>query len=118
MIGYSCRHYGCPNLSSKKGGYCEQHKGEGGQAAIQARQGRRLKVYGSRRWREASLAFRAQHPICQICNSAPSEVVHHVTPAREDEARFWDPDNWQAVCNDCHNRERAREGKEARCGRG
>lgn len=50
-------------------------------------------------WRVNSRSYLSSHPICEICNNAASELVHHVDNLRqtgEDTGRY------QAVCRDCH----------------
>lgn len=31
-------------------------------------------------------------------------VVDHIKPHRGDQRLFWDEDNWQALCKECHDR--------------
>ena len=37
----------------------------------------------------------------------PASVVDHVVPHRGDAGRFWDQDNWEALCKTCHDRKTA-----------
>ncbi|WP_374274450.1 HNH endonuclease signature motif containing protein [Brevundimonas sp.] len=75
--------------------------------SLQAREYRRL--YS--RNRKARAAFLARHPFCRFCESrgvtTDAEVVDHIQPHRGDEALFFDPDNWQALCAPCHDRFKA-----------
>ena len=32
-----------------------------------------------------------------------AEVVDHITPHRGDQQLFWDVDNWQSLCKQCHD---------------
>lgn len=34
----------------------------------------------------------------------PATVVNHKTAHKGDVQLFWDEDNWQALCAECHNR--------------
>ena len=34
----------------------------------------------------------------------PATVVDHIVPHRGDHALFWDKQNWQPLCKDCHDR--------------
>lgn len=56
-------------------------------------------------WERISKLYRRSHPVCEICNAAPSEDTDHIVPFRglNDPLRTaWD--NLQAVCRACHNR--------------
>jgi 5-methylcytosine-specific restriction protein A len=35
-------------------------------------------------------------------------VVDHIIPHRGDQYLFWDQENWQALCKDCHDRKTGR----------
>lgn len=63
-------------------------------------------------WRKARLAFLALHPSCALC-FAPATVVDHITPHRGDDALFWNPLNWQPLCESCHNRAKQRQERAA-----
>lgn len=67
-----------------------------------------IKVYGSLRrfyeseeWKRISRTLRAENPVCEWCNRAPSEQVHHRVPIRlggHPTARS----NLVVVCQPCH----------------
>jgi 5-methylcytosine-specific restriction enzyme A len=65
------------------------------------------------RWAVASRMFRRENPLCCECLkygvTKPSECVDHVVPHKCDPVLFWDRNNWQALCNRCHNRKSAKE---------
>jgi len=67
--------------------------------------------YGQR-WRIASKAFLARHPLCAMCEAAGritlAEVVDHIAPHRNDRALFWDKRNWQSLCAHHHNSDKQR----------
>jgi 5-methylcytosine-specific restriction protein A len=99
---------GCPRLVER--GYCAAHEkllGPDARRESAARRG-----YG-RRWREASKAFLAEHPLCAECArrgaTALASVVDHIQPHRGDQDLFWDRSNWQPLCKPCHDRKTARE---------
>ena len=56
-------------------------------------------------WEHISNMIRSQHPVCQMCNAAPSEDVDHIIPFRgiKDPLRT-DRNNLRAVCRACHSR--------------
>lgn len=54
-------------------------------------------------WEKISKIVRAEHPVCQMCESAPSAHTDHIKPfdGLLDPLRT-DYDNLQALCVDCH----------------
>ena len=45
-------------------------------------------------------------------------VVDHITPHKGDMKLFWDSDNWQSLCKQCHDSEKQRlekSGKQIGC---
>lgn len=60
------------------------------------------------RWRLASKAFLAEFPLCKHCLAlgmvVAAALVDHIVPHRGDKKLFWRRDNWQSLCDDCHNR--------------
>jgi len=56
-------------------------------------------------WEKAREEFLTLHPICAMTGCGqPSTIVDHVTPHKGDPVLFWDTDNWQALCETCHNK--------------
>jgi len=60
------------------------------------------------RWRVASKAFLAEHPLCIDCAAdgrveAATDVDHQI-PHRGDERLFWDVSNWRPRCKSHHSR--------------
>jgi len=39
----------------------------------------------------------------------PATLVDHIIPHRGDNNLFWDEDNWQALCTECHAIKTAKE---------
>ena len=99
-----CRYPGCPNFC-EKGVFCEEHRKEWSQDAL--RGGAAARGYDNR-WREARNRFLRQHPLCAECLSenriTPATVVDHIVPHRGDKKLFWNQENWQPLCKDCHDR--------------
>jgi len=64
---------------------------------------KRDRGYGGE-WEKISLMFRQDHPVCQVCNDAPSMDTDHIVPFTgiNDPLRT-DWNNLQAVCRKCHN---------------
>lgn len=64
-----------------------------------------------RRWESLRRAFLQSHPVCVHCLAdgrvVPAREVDHIVPHRGDETKFWDRDNWQALCKRCHSKKTA-----------
>ena len=60
------------------------------------------------RWRKARALFLRQNPLCAECHKngvlTPATVVDHIIPHRGDAVLFWDKQNWQPLCKDCHDK--------------
>lgn len=73
----------------------------------------RCKLYASTAWRNASLQFRRENPICKSCEARgivrPSQCTDHSIPHKGDPVIFWDRSLWVAMCNTCHNSKSGRE---------
>lgn len=64
-------------------------------------------LYG-REWRFARRRHLAREPLCRRHLKTTGEkvlatVVDHVVPHHGDVVLFWDENNWQSLCEDCHN---------------
>ncbi len=99
----SCRHPRCPNKGDGSGGYCKEHSKGYNNPNAKRNQG----LYSSARWKRARLMFLAEYPLCRTCKekgeTIPAEEVDHIIPHEGDPERFWDRDNWQALCTPCHS---------------
>ncbi len=103
-----CRYPGCPNLC-ETGTYCEEHRKQWAPDVLRGNATSR--GYDSR-WRAARKQYLAQHPLCVMCLAegklTPATVVDHILPHRGDQQLFWNQENWQALCKDCHDRKTGR----------
>ncbi|WP_425401247.1 HNH endonuclease [Algiphilus sp.] len=65
------------------------------------------------RWKKARATFLQRNPLCVECErlgmTRQATVVDHIEPHRGDTQKFWDTDNWQALCKRCHDRKTANE---------
>jgi 5-methylcytosine-specific restriction enzyme A len=94
-----CRQPGCPAVTHQ--GYCDRHRRQHHQQYRQSRTDKPEQAfYRSRAWREASEQYRRAHPMCEVCKTKLSALVHHVKPIKAGGAPM-DPSNWQAVCRSC-----------------
>ena len=64
-------------------------------------------------WLKAAKAFLIAHPLCAECERqgkvTPATEVDHIVPHKGDKKLFWDQNNWQSLCHECHSRKTARE---------
>ena len=69
----------------------------------------------TRAWRRAREAFLAHHPLCVHCLAKDPPLitaatdVDHIVPHRGDPVLFWNHDNWQSLCHECHSIKTAKE---------
>jgi len=101
-----CRWPGCPNLTSDRRGYCDEHKTKAAQKYERyGRDPATAKRYGAD-WKKIRKRYITAHPLCEICKAAgrytAAEEVHHKTPLADGGTN--DPDNLQALCKPCHSR--------------
>lgn len=103
-----CAHPMCNTLTKNK--YCDQHK-PSEQRASSSRRG-----YDAR-WRRYRQSFLAANPICVIClgegRTRLATVVDHIKPHKGRYDLFWDKDNHQSLCKQCHDRKTASEDMES-----
>lgn len=81
----------------------------------------RQKMYRLPQWRKLSKAFLMLHPLCSECLKrglvTPAIHVHHIVSFMtvNDELKrkelLLDPNNLQALCQDCHNDKHNRKDK-------
>lgn len=61
-------------------------------------------------WQKARARFLQAHPLCVMCQAmkpprvTAAEVVDHIIPHKGDQSLFWDANNWQPLCKQCHDR--------------
>ena len=55
----------------------------------------------------------SDNPLCVECLklgvSGPASVVDHIIPHKDDMVKFWDENNWQALCTYHHNVKTSKE---------
>lgn len=71
------------------------------------------RFYASKKWRKCRDAYLSEHPVCERCllvgRANPAEIVHHKEELNQDNYKdpfiSLNPDNLEALCLDCHNKE-------------
>jgi len=65
------------------------------------------RLYDTHAWRKARKLFLNENPLCAYCKLqgriTPANIVDHIKPHNNNPELFWDQDNWQALCEPCHN---------------
>jgi len=64
------------------------------------------------KWQKAREGFLRNHPLCieheKLGRIVAATVVDHKTPHRGDMQLFWDKNNWQPLCDNCHSSHKQR----------
>lgn len=111
-----CRKRGCPSLATN-GGYCSEHQALVQRPYHDVYKGKtKDRGYGGK-WQRARRSYLQMYPLCAEClrqdRLVEATVVDHVVPHRGDMALFWNSDNWQSLCKQCHDSKTARELRQA-----
>ena len=96
-----CAYPGCPELADKR--FCAAH-----QKISECARGSASERGYNHRWQRARERYLKEHPLCVEClkrsQYTPAVVVDHIIPHRGDETLFWNQNNWQPLCQKCHNK--------------
>lgn len=102
-----CKHPNCPKLVAYGEKYCDEHKSLHLDEIYHKEKGTGKRLYTSR-WQKASKAFLKAHPLCERCKAegryTKATVVDHIKPHKGDYNLFWDRNNWQSLCKQCHDK--------------
>lgn len=105
-----CAVSSCKEFASHRG-YCEKHQDKV-KVNDKLRGTAHQRGYGSA-WNKARDQFLNENPLCCDCRKrgyiVPASVVDHIIPHKGDKALFWNEQNWQPLCESCHNRKTATE---------
>lgn len=105
-----CNKAGCTTLTSDR--FCPSHTKTHQQAQDKWRGSSAQRGYGHA-WRKARAGYLRSHPLCEHCKDkgvrTAANVVDHIVPHCGDQDKFWDYDNWQALCKTCHDIKTATE---------
>ena len=101
-----CNYPGCPNLTTDRSGYCEEHRKEARRKYDKyERQPEVKKVYGYQ-WEKIRNKYIKAHPLCERClsegRSTLAVLVHHRRPVRRGGTH--DEANLMSLCVSCHNK--------------
>lgn len=101
-----CRYPGCPKLCEYGKQFCEEH--DTSENTNDRWRGTAAERGYDSRWRKARQMYLNRNPLCVMCREegrlTPATVVDHIKPHRGDKTLFWDEDNWQSLCKQCHDK--------------
>ena len=111
-----CRYGGCPKLTDRRSGYCEEHEQPMRRHYEHFVRGYdQHERYGSA-WRKARARHARSHPLCEECEKhgryVPASLVHHVLPIADGGTH--EDGNLMSLCVSCHeriHRRRKRDGE-------
>lgn len=66
--------------------------------------------YNTTKWRKLRAFILMNNPICIECNRSYATVVDHIKPVRLG-GEFWEVENLQPMCKQCHNSKSGKESK-------
>ena len=110
-----CQHPGCGQFAVSGNRFCVRHLEQLKQEnRLRDRQrGTRTERGYSNVWLKSAKLFLTQHPLCAEClrqgKTTPATEVDHIVPHKGNQKLFWDSQNWQALCHECHSRKTATE---------
>ena len=112
LIPKPCRSPGCPGLTTDR--YCLKHLNQRPREKRYRDQRPSAHARGyDRAWNKARRLFLLDNPLCIRCADrhliVEATVVDHIEPHRGDRMKFWDRENWQALCKRCHDKKTAGE---------
>lgn len=109
-VPHQCASPKCPTLAPYGKRYCPEHEEQAQKEYDKQRGSARQRGY-DKAWEKARSSYLATHPLCEDCDKRglvePAVMVHHIKPLSEGGKRL-DPDNMQALCNRCHERQHGR----------
>jgi 5-methylcytosine-specific restriction protein A len=107
-----CSYPGCNKLV--KSGRCESHRRQADKKYDKERENEPWRQWiHSTRYRVAISIYKSEHPLCERCEKVgkvvPVYIVHHKIQHKGNWELFWSRDNWESVCNDCHEAEHGKD---------
>lgn len=101
-----CRYSGCPKLTDRKSGYCEDHRKMMQRHYDHFTRGYdQHERYGST-WKKIRDRYITAHPLCEAClglgRATVATMVHHVKPIVDGGTH--DESNLRSLCTSCHEK--------------
>ena len=102
-----CKYPLCPHRAEEGSSYCKTHKSKEEDMRLTSTE----RGYNYR-WQKVRKIYLRRNPLCFEClkegRIEPATVVDHIEPHRGDNEKFWNEDNFQSLCERCHNRKTAK----------
>lgn len=112
LFSRPCQCPGCHSYAVKGEAYCAEHLKQNSRQQ-DVRRGTRTQRGYSNAWLRARKAYITAHPLCVEClkkgKLTPATDVDHIIPHKGDKNLFWNENNWQSLCHECHSRKTATE---------
>ena len=109
----ACNWRGCHGFTITKHRFCEIHRKQAQNEYVRKTDWHKL--YNSR-WRKVRIQYLRQNPLCVMCKKdgvlKAATEVDHIEPHKGDAQKFWNQDNWQGLCKQCHSAKSQRERNE------
>ena len=101
-----CKAHLCPNTTSNKNGYCDEH-----QALAVERRGSAYSRGYDKQWGKFRLRYLKEHPLCVDCLDKPlpgepvqpATEIHHKQKLRDRPDLKYDRENLMALCHRHHS---------------
>lgn len=104
-----CSKAGCNKLTDDGTSRCELHKAE----RVNYKRNADYTSMYNWQWKKIRSRFLKENPLCVICygkgNLTPANIVDHIRPHKGDKDLFYNQDNYQALCKQCHDSKTATE---------
>ena len=113
MINKLCCCPNCNLMALPNHNYCQKHLEESNQRRQQWLEEHKpfenakranTELYNTARWRRLRKAKLELNPACELCGSQSNLQIHHKRPPRGDEVLFFNLDNLQTICINCHRK--------------
>ncbi len=104
-----CLKSGCPNLRQPPNRYCDEHK-DLAKTEYPRKHPELNKIYSTKRWKDYRKMYLSEHPLCvnYVECGEVATVVHHIKDSMGNDELFWDSNNHEAMCAECHNKHTAK----------
>jgi len=115
MAKRPCVRPGCPNLVERGGCCAACAPTHSARARTEAARPSAHKRGYTREWSTYSKARLRRHPLCvdpakrHPLRATAATLTDHIIPHKGDQTLFWDPNNHQSLCDECHNHKTATE---------
>lgn len=90
----------------KRDAYWQEH--EQSADKIEKAKSKPLKCDRTKVWERACADYLEANHFCHDCAkrgyTSPAEHVSHIEPPNSSQVKFWNIDNWQALCDPCYQR--------------